>query len=367
MSALLNSNNKLKLGIFSANCSSGQAMTKIEERWDSSWDNNLKQAQLTDEAGLEFQLPIARWIGYGGDTNFQHNVLETLTWAAGLLAQTKNITIFATTHTGFHNPVIAAKQLATLDQIGHGRAGVNIVCGWNRPEYEALGFKLPDDHETRYCLGQEWYDIVKKCWSETDGDFDWDGEFYQLKGVHSYPKPVNGTIPVFNAGGSKEGKAFATRNANYLFTPVIEHEKSRADIRELKQQAGALDREVGVFALTYVVCRPTQKEADEFHDYYARDNADWTAVDRVIELMFANAESFPKDVIKMLRERMAGGHGGMPLMGTPDKVVEELERLHEIGCAGATLSFVDFAGEFPYFRDEVLPRLEEKGLRESYV
>ena len=94
MSALLDSNNKLKLGIFSANCSSGQAMTRIEERWDSSWDNNLEQAQLSDEAGLEFQLPIARWIGYGGATNFQHNVLETLTWAAGLLAQTKNITIF---------------------------------------------------------------------------------------------------------------------------------------------------------------------------------------------------------------------------------------------------------------------------------
>ena len=89
MSVLRDSKNKLKLGIFSANCSSGQAMTQIEERWDSSWDNNLKQAQLSDAVGLEFQLPIARWIGYGGATNFQHNVLETLTWAAGLLASTK--------------------------------------------------------------------------------------------------------------------------------------------------------------------------------------------------------------------------------------------------------------------------------------
>lgn len=364
MSALLKSKNKIKLGIFSANCSSGQAITKIDERWDSSWDNNLKQAQLCDEAGLEFQLPIARWIGYGGATNFQHNVLETLTWAAGLLAATKDITIFATTHTGFHNPIIAAKQLATLDQIGHGRAGVNIVCGWNKPEYEALGCKLPNDHDTRYRLGQEWFDIVKKCWSETEGDFDWQGEFFKHKGVHSFPKPVNGEIPVFNAGGSLQGKAFATRNADFLFTPVIEHEKSRADINDLKNQALALNREVGVFALTYVVCRPTQKEAEEFHEYYARENADWEAVDRVIELMFANAESFPKEMIKLLRDRMAGGHGGMPLVGTPDMVVTELEKLYEIGCAGATLSFVDFAEEFPYFRDEVLPRLEEKGLRE---
>lgn len=190
MSALLKSKNKLKLGIFSANCSSGQAITQVDERWDASWEGNLKQALLTDEAGLEFQLPIARWIGYGGETNFQHNVLETLTWAAGLLARTKNITVFATTHTGFHNPVIAAKQLATLDQIGQGRAGVNIVCGWNKPEYQALGFSLPDDHETRYRLGQEWFDVVRRCWSEEEeGDFDWDGEFFQLKGVHSFPKP----------------------------------------------------------------------------------------------------------------------------------------------------------------------------------
>lgn len=68
MSALRDSNNKLKLGIFSANCSSGQAMTQIDERWDSSWHNNLKQARLSDEVGLEFQLPIARWIGYPGAT-----------------------------------------------------------------------------------------------------------------------------------------------------------------------------------------------------------------------------------------------------------------------------------------------------------
>ena len=68
MFALLDSKNELKLWVFSANCSSGQAMIKIEERWDSSWGNNLKQAQLSDDAGLEFQLPIARWIGCAGAT-----------------------------------------------------------------------------------------------------------------------------------------------------------------------------------------------------------------------------------------------------------------------------------------------------------
>lgn len=363
MSALRTSKNKLKLGMFSANCAGGQAMTTAKERWDASWEENVRQAQLSDEAGLEFQLSLARWIGYGGDNNFHGDVLEPLTWAAGILALTKNITVFATTHTGFHNPVMVAKQLATLDQIGNGRAGVNIVCGWNAPEYEALGFSLPDDHDTRYRMGQEWFDVVQKCWSDDGADYDRDGEFYQLKGVHSFPKPINGSIPVVNAGGSQQGKAFATRNADYLFTPVIEPEQSRADIRELKNQAALLGRDVGVFALSYVVCRPTQQEAEDFHHHYAQEHADWDAVDRVIGQMFKTAESFPKDVIKLLRDRMAGGHGGYPLVGTPDMVADGLAQLSDIGCNGSTLSFVDFAEEFPYFRDEVLPRLQSRGLR----
>ena len=88
----------LKLGLFSANCSGGFAVTKIDERWDASWDNNEKMAIMADDAGLDFLLPIARWIGYGGDTNFHGGVLETITWQAGLLAKTKNITVFATVH-----------------------------------------------------------------------------------------------------------------------------------------------------------------------------------------------------------------------------------------------------------------------------
>ena len=72
-------------------------VTKVPERWASSWDNNLRLAHLLDEAGIDFMLPIARWIGYGGETNFHGNVLETITWAAGLLALTRNITVFATT------------------------------------------------------------------------------------------------------------------------------------------------------------------------------------------------------------------------------------------------------------------------------
>src|SRR2546429_8351420 len=68
-SPILN-NNKLKLGFFSPNCSGGMSVTKVPERWVNSWDNNIRLAQLADEAGIEFLLPIARWIGYGGGNGF---------------------------------------------------------------------------------------------------------------------------------------------------------------------------------------------------------------------------------------------------------------------------------------------------------
>ena len=58
--------NKFKLGLFGMNCQGGLSLTKAPERWDASWDNNVKAAKLADEAGLEFLLPIGRWHGYQG-------------------------------------------------------------------------------------------------------------------------------------------------------------------------------------------------------------------------------------------------------------------------------------------------------------
>ena len=86
--------NKFKLGLFGMNCSGGLSLTKAPERWDASWDNNLSAAKMADEAGLEFLLPIGRWHGYQGEVDTQGTTFETLTWACGLLASTKKISIF---------------------------------------------------------------------------------------------------------------------------------------------------------------------------------------------------------------------------------------------------------------------------------
>ena len=64
--------NALKIGVFGANCSSGRSATTVPERWSASWPDCLRLARVADAAGIDFMLPIARWKGYGGETDFQY-------------------------------------------------------------------------------------------------------------------------------------------------------------------------------------------------------------------------------------------------------------------------------------------------------
>ena len=171
--------NALKIGLFGANCSSGRAVTKVPERWSGTWPDNLKLARMADEAGIDFLLPIGRWKGYGGDTGYQEATLETVTWACGLLAATKRITVFGTVHAPLFHPIIAAKQMVTADHIGEGRFGLNIVVGWNEGEFEMFGVEQRE-HATRYEYAQEWIDAIKLMWSDRE-DFDFDGAVHQAE------------------------------------------------------------------------------------------------------------------------------------------------------------------------------------------
>src|SRR4029453_4074829 len=135
--------NALKIGIFGANCSSGRSATKVRERWSASWPDCRRLARMADEAGIDFMLPIGRWKGYGGDTDFHGSTLETITWAVGLLSATERMTVFGTVHAPLFHPLIAAKEFVTADHVGEGRFGVNLVVGWNEGEFEMFGGTRP--------------------------------------------------------------------------------------------------------------------------------------------------------------------------------------------------------------------------------
>jgi alkanesulfonate monooxygenase SsuD/methylene tetrahydromethanopterin reductase-like flavin-dependent oxidoreductase (luciferase family) len=355
--------NRLKLGMFGFNCEGGMAITTAPERWKPTWANNIEVAAMADEAGLEFVLPIGRWRGYGGESDFHGASFETITWASGLLASTARLTVFGTIHAPMIHPIVSAKQMATVDLLSEGRFALNLVCGWNQDEFEMFG-KEQLEHDARYEYGEEWLRVVRTIWREPE-PVDFRGRFFDLPGLIGRPKPFGGSEPVLmNAGYSPAGRAFAIRNCEFLLTSLIDVASGRGDVDEVRGRAKREHgREIDLIATAYVVCRPSSEEAVEFHRHYAGDHADWQAADHLMELAGIHAQFFPPEHYQQFRERFAGGHGMYPIVGDPDHVASELQRIADAGFAGVAFSLVDYAAEFPYFRDEVLPRLEAYNLR----
>ena len=357
----MNNGNALKIGIFGANCSSGRTATRVPERWSASWPDCLALARMADTAGLDFMLPIARWKGYGGETDFHGRTLETLTWAAGLLAATSRITVFGTVHAPLFHPLIAAKQIVTADHIGEGRFGLNLVAGWNEGEFEMFGEQLRE-HDAAYAYAQEWIDVVLRAWSEP-GTFNFEGDYLKLEAVRAFPKPYGGTRPLMmNAGSSPAGQAFALRNCDAFFTTTGAARKSldgvAARVKEVKAEAAAIGRPIEVYTVGQVICRPTQREADEYHHYANVENADWGAIERMMALRNITRKTLAEEEFAERRRYFAANAiGGYPFVGTPDKIARELAVISGAGVRGIGVSFINYLAEVPYFCDEVLPRL----------
>lgn len=368
--AMYNSNT-LKLGVFGANCSSSRTATCVPERWSASWADCLSLARMADDAGFDFMLPIGRWRGYGGSTDFHGTTLETITWACGLLGATKRITVFGTVHAPLFHPLVAAKQMVTADWIGDGRFGLNIVAGWNEGEFEMFGV-AQREHDERYEFAEEWLEIIKRAWSGDEADdFEFGGRWFQLRNIRAKPKPVGGGRPlIMNAGSSGAGQRFALRNCDAFFTATGASRSSlegiAARVVEVKAEAERHGKAIDVYTIGQVICRPTQKEAEDYHRHANVENADWGAVERMMALRNITRENTNAAEFEAKRVFFAANSiGGYPFVGTPDKVAEELAIVSRAGVRGIAFSFVNYLDELPYFRDEVLPRLMQMGLRTS--
>ena len=368
MTNALFSTNRMKLGVMAFNCSHGSTVTTADGAWPMNWEDNAELARMVDAAGLEVLLPVGRWKGYGGETNFNNRTFESLTWAAAMGAITRYSTIFATVHAPLIHPLAVAKMAATADHVSGGRFALNVVAGWFKNEFDMFGLELAP-HDRRYDYAAEWLELVKRLWTEPDA-FDHDGEFFHGKQLWSQPKPLQSPRPpIMNAGSSEIGHAFSARHADMNFAMLRQKDpdSDRAQIAHLKQMAADLGRTSQCWIHVYVVCRETEREARDYLNHYVVEKGDDVAVGNMLDIFGVQSETLSPDVLDAFRFHFKAGHGGYPLVGTPEQIVEGIERLSAMGVDGLLMSWVDYLGECRQWIDQVLPLMEQAGQREAFV
>jgi len=349
-----------KLGVFSANADRGLTFTTVPEQWRAGWDDVQRAAVLADEGGFDFFLPIARWRGYGGTTHVREWSFETFTFAAALAAVTRRIALFSTVHVPLVHPIYAAKALATIDHVSHGRAGLNIVCGWNPDEFDMFGVQL---NAEAYVQAAEWSEILLRLYT-SDEPFDFEGKFYNLKGAISRPVSVQSPRPVtMNAAFGPPGRDFAASHCDYLFTTFTDLEVGRQHVTDIRQRGSAVGRDIGVYTVAHVVCRETEEEAKRYYDRYSIEFTDEAALDYHMKQKKGFSKSHEDRAFIEYRQRFAAGTGSFPLVGTPTHIVDQMVKMQEIGFGGAALSFVNYVDELPFFCEKVIPLMREAGLR----
>lgn len=354
--------NQLKLGIFGPNVNNSCSMTLAETTFKPNFETNVKIAKMMEDAGYECIVPVARWRGFGGPSNFNGQCMETYTWAAAMAAVTEKIYLFCTSHLPTIHPIVASKMISTIDGISNGRIGLNTVCGWFPSEMEMFSGKKME-HDKGYEFAAEWLDVVLKMWSEQF--FDHKGEFFEIKDGWQEPKPSQSPRPVLiNAGSSKAGMNFAAKYVDFHFSFIESMEQASEWTNRMKKLAWEeYKREINTFTTSFVVCRPTEKEAWEYYNYYVREKGDDEVTDIISRLFNIDTASQSADFNKKFRENFIAGWGGYGLVGTPEQVADKLIKISKSGVSGTLLSFVDYLAEMPYFNENVLPLLEQAGVR----
>ncbi len=203
-------------------------------------------------------------------------------------------------------------------------------------------------------------------WSRED-EFDYDGKFLRVSKGFAMPKPVQKPFPaLMNAGGSGKGRHFAAKYCDMAFVVLASHDlaEGRAQIEAYRKLAREeYGRELQIWGNCYVVHGDTQQEAEAELNRYVVEKGDEAAVNLLTQVMGLQSLALPPEVLGHFKFHLKAGWGGYPLVGTADHMVDQLQKLSEIGFDGILLSWVDYLAGLERFNREVMPRLEQTGLR----
>lgn len=361
---VLGGENKLKLGVFSANMAGGANLTTSPDALRLSWKESAALARLADEVGFEAMIPVARWRGMAlPEHRERHRSFETFTWAAAVAAVTERIQVFATFHVPVLHPVAAAKQIATVDHVSGGRFAVNIVAGWNEDEFQMFGVQQRT-HDDRYAYAGEWMEFLERIWEESK-EFDFHGRYLQGVRVLSEPKPLQKSGPVImNAGFSPSGREFAARYADVTFALIPSVDAAAGTVAPLKRHAlETYGRDLRVFTAAHIVCADTDAEAQRDYERMVDELGDRDAARNAIRLLIPNSQSAEFD--HGMSASAIAGFFALPLIGSPETVVAQMAELSAAGVDGLAVSWLDYTAGLEQYRDQLLPLLVQAGLRKG--
>ncbi len=347
----------LQLGLFMPNCSNMYAISTyrtVPDEWP--YESNKRIALAAEAAGFDFLFPVSRWRGFGGPTDYLGTSLETMTWASALLAVTSRIKVFSTVHVPVFHPVVVAKMGATLDHIGQGRWGINLVSGWSKEEFGMMGVDLLP-HAERYQRTTAFVEILRGLWTEPPGSFNYESPWYQVRGGYSLPQPTT-PPPIANAGGSADAQAMVARLCDWAFLSPPSIEATPSITSQIRARAAAHGRSVKCAGFPFVLWRDSEEEAAaEVAKIIA--HKDIIAAGNWLEGVGLGSGSFDQFTLDM----MVLGAGALPVVGTARQVAEKLAALHAGGLDGLLMVFQAYYEDTLRFEREVLPILREMGVR----
>ncbi|GGT01723.1 LLM class flavin-dependent oxidoreductase [Nonomuraea spiralis] len=348
--------------------------------------------------------------------NVRHNALgglEPLTLLAALASVTDHIGLIATVSTTYNEPFHVARKFASLDHISGGRAGWNIVTSASEAEALNFGVERPA-HAARYARADEFLDVVGKLWDSWEDDailgdragglyadtgkihpIEHAGHHFAVRGPLNTSRSPQGRPLLVQAGSSEDGKEFAARHAEAVFTAQQTLEEGQEFYTDIKRRLAAHGRQPGdVLVLPGIspIIGSTEREAlhleKELEDLIipayglaqlshmtgielSEDDLDRPLPDVPTET--EGAQSRRKLVIDLARRerltvrqllnRLAGGRGHRVVAGTPEQIADQLQEWFFTGAADGfnimppllPLGLSDFV-------DHVVPELQIRGL-----
>ena len=350
----------MDIGIFIPIGNNGWLISSNAPQYMPSFELNKAIVQKAEHYGFDFALSMIKLRGFGGKTEFWEHNLESFTLMAGLAAVTKRIQLFATAATLTLPPAITARMASTIDSISGGRFGVNLVTGWQKPEYEQMGMWPGDEFfSTRYQYLAEYAQVLRDLWAT--GHSDLKGQYFTMDDCRVSPKP-QAEMKIICAGQSEAGMAFSSQYADYNFcfgkginTPTA-FAPTAAKLIEANEKTG---RTVTSCVLFMIIADDTD-EAARARWEHIKAGADEEAIAWLGEK--GAADQSPGSNMRQMADPTSAVNINMgTLVGSWASVAGMLDEVATVpGTQGVMLTFDDFVKGVEDFGQKIQPLMRSR-------